>query len=591
MKTGVLFLKKTTSRQILLLLFTFLWTPSFSQQLLFLKVIPVDKDTVFLNRHHIHFEKSFPDSIALIGALRKQLDNFHKRGFLAASFDTIQQKDSLFTAHLFVGRQFQWAKLSKGNVDDNLLKTAGFLEEWYQMNVFSYAQIANLMENILSVAENNGYPFATIKIDSITFSGEKISGRLSLKKNKYITFEGIDIQGDIKLSKKYLENYLGIKSGMPYDKRLVLSIKKRIRELPFLKEKKNAVITFKHNKATVVLFPERKKASRFDFLVGVLPNNTQTKKLLITGNFLLEIQNQFGHGERFFAEFDRIHIGTQKLNFQFSYPFVLDLPFGIDAKLDLFKKDSTYFNTDLTGGLQYVYRGNNSLKVFWQRTATRLLHIDKQQINANRLPANLDVTNTGIGLAWSHAHLDYRLNPRKGWSVLAEGSAGIRTIPKNEAILKLKKDFYDTLNISGYLYKFGGEVATFIPVFARSTVSGKVHFGYLLTKEKVFENEQFRIGGNRLLRGFDEESILAKQFAVLTLEYRFLLSRNSYMYVFGDYGFVKNDSFDQPFGFGAGITFETKAGIFGVSYAFGRQLDNPVEFDKGKIHFGFVSLF
>ena len=29
---------------------------------------------------------------------------------------------------------------------------------------------------------------------------------------------------------------------------------------------------------------------------------------------------------------------------------------------------------------------------------------------------------------------------------------------------------------------------------------------------------------------------------------------------------------DRPFGFGAGMSFETKAGIFSISYAIGKQL-------------------
>jgi hypothetical protein len=44
-------------------------------------------------------------------------------------------------------------------------------------------------------------------------------------------------------------------------------------------------------------------------------------------------------------------------------------------------------------------------------------------------------------------------------------------------------------------------------------------------------------------------------------------------------------------GFGAGITFETKAGLFSITYALGRAFDNPVALRGGKVHFGFLSLF
>ena len=122
----------------------------------------------------------------------------------------------------------------------------------------------------------------------------------------------------------------------------------------------------------------------------------------------------------------------------------------------------------------------------------------------------------------------------------------------------------------------------------------------LIANEPVLANEQFRLGGNRLLRGFDEESISATNFGILTAEYRFLLSTNSYLYGFFDGGRVDSQSLNsQPDsdtvqtyqGFGAGIAFETRAGLFGLSLAFGRQDQQPFDLGAPKVHFGYVSLF
>ena len=48
---------------------------------------------------------------------------------------------------------------------------------------------------------------------------------------------------------------------------------------------------------------------------------------------------------------------------------------------------------------------------------------------------------------------------------------------------------------------------------------------------------------------------------------------------------------DRPFGVGAGISFDTRAGIFSLNYAIGKQFNNPIDFKTAKIHFGFVSVF
>jgi len=44
-------------------------------------------------------------------------------------------------------------------------------------------------------------------------------------------------------------------------------------------------------------------------------------------------------------------------------------------------------------------------------------------------------------------------------------------------------------------------------------------------------------------------------------------------------------------GFGAGMNLQTRAGIFTIIYAMGRQFDNPVNIGNAKMHFGYISRF
>ena len=57
---------------------------------------------------------------------------------------------------------------------------------------------------------------------------------------------------------------------------------------------------------------------------------------------------------------------------------------------------------------------------------------------------------------------------------------------------------------------------------------------------KIFRNELFQIGGYKLLRGFDEESQYLSQFAIGTVEYRYLVGQNSFFYAFVDGGWGKS---------------------------------------------------
>lgn len=116
---------------------------------------------------------------------------------------------------------------------------------------------------------------------------------------------------------------------------------------------------------------------------------------------------------------------------------------------------------------------------------------------------------------------------------------------------------------------------------------------WLYKHQKIFKNELYRIGGLSTLRGFDEESIYASEYLIGSSEIRFLFEENSAFFAFYDQAYYKSIDVknDNPAGFGAGIEFQTKAGIFTFSYALGSQLGNSVQFKTARVHFGFVNRF
>jgi len=124
----------------------------------------------------------------------------------------------------------------------------------------------------------------------------------------------------------------------------------------------------------------------------------------------------------------------------------------------------------------------------------------------------------------------------------------------------------------------------------------RVRGAYILADEPLFRNELYRLGGNQLLRGFDEDFFFSNGYAVTTLEYRLLLDRNAYLYVFGDYAWVENNTINteqtlHPYGVGAGISLETGVGILGLSLAVGATDQQSPDFANPKVHIGYLSLF
>ena len=54
--------------------------------------------------------------------------------------------------------------------------------------------------------------------------------------------------------------------------------------------------------------------------------------------------------------------------------------------------------------------------------------------------------------------------------------------------------------------------------------------GHQYADRNILRNEQWIIGGNSTLRGFNEGLLFADSYLVQTAEVRFILDRNSYLY-------------------------------------------------------------
>jgi hemolysin activation/secretion protein len=110
-----------------------------------------------------------------------------------------------------------------------------------------------------------------------------------------------------------------------------------------------------------------------------------------------------------------------------------------------------------------------------------------------------------------------------------------------------------------------------------------------------YQNEVFRFGGQVSQRGFNEEELRATTRTIFTAEYRFLVDRNSFAFLFFDQSWYENRTTnyynDHPYGFGTGFSFGTKVGTFSISYALGKQFGNPILIRDGKVHFGYIAYF
>lgn len=568
----------------------------FSQEKLGLDV-SIPDNTGMVKR--LKIKNSYANRAEIDKELQKIISQLRNESYLLATIDTLvcdsvsaldYTPDRKCKAILHTGAAYQWAELRKGNVDADILAETGYQEKFYTNTKFSPTQTSKMLDRILSWCDNNGYPFARVRFDSVQIKDSHISARLHLTKNRFIKLDSVVIEGSAAIKKNFLFHYLHVKEGDPYNEKHILQIPQRLKQLPFLKESKPQLARITDNYSKLFLFLDKKNASQFDGILGLQPQ--QNGRTVLTGDMRIRLYNNIFHaGELFDLNWRRLQFQTQDFKTALSYPYLFKTPVGTDYSLTIYKRDTTFLDVQNNVGLQYLFNGLNHIKVFYRQRNSSLLSTASLS-GMSVLPDYADISTYAYGLGIFYENLDYRFNPRRGISINASGSAGNRQIKKNS---KLDDALYNNIQLHSTQYQADGNISLYIPLFKFSTIKIGTQGGSILSPQ-LFKNELYRIGGFKTLRGFDEQSIFASSFAIGTLEYRFLFEQNSALIVFADGAWYENHyngkyTTDTPYSVGAGVSFETKAGIFQMNYAIGSQFGNPFDFRTGKINFGVVNTF
>jgi len=572
-----------------------------------LHIVPVDKDSLFVQKK-LGPPPSFKSKSACTEYIYGLPALMQAKGFVTASLDSIRYDSAGATVNLYAGNAYRWAHINTRQVEPGLLAAVAWNDKNFYGRPLDFTQFQHKQQGLLDYLENNGYPFAKIGLDSIVLKeNDEVSAVLKIDKGPLYKIDSIRVYGGANISNEFLQHYLNLPNGSIYRREKLEAISKKIIELPYVQEQQPWNLTMLGEGSVVNLYLKAKKSSQINALVGFLPSSDPLlgSKLLVTGEATINLKNALGNGETIGVNWQQLQPQSPRLNLLYQQPYLFNSPFGLSTSFDLYKKDSSYININLQIGMQYTLSGTQSGTVFLRDMITNLLTVDTLQVMASRmLPTGADINSLSLGLTYDLNTTDYRFNPRRGNEFQFMGAAGTKKIRKNPQIAKLTdpsdpgfsfNSLYDTVKLSSYQFQVKAAGAHYFPMSRTSTLKLGVN-GAVFGSPVTYRNELYLIGGYKLLRGFDEESILAAQYAVGTVEYRYLIGLNSFLFSFVDGAWAKNKipgyHLDNFFlGMGIGLAFETKAGIFNISYAVGKRDDANLNLRNAKIHLGYVSFF
>ncbi len=564
----------------------------------------VDKDSSF-DFQTLKLQTLFnsePDAIDYVNKLPALLAS---KGYPVASVDSSWSVGTAMYILVYMGIKYNLVQLTPVNIEKRALDQSGFLQKNFLNKPINLLQLQSLQQRLLNFYEKEGFPFAAVYLDSVQINDNKILAQLKADKGVLYHIDSIRVYGKVNLSKKFLQHYLNISNGSPYNREKLQLVDKRMKELPFLTPVQASDLTMLGTGSVLNLYVQSKRSSQINFLIGFLPASGQSGKLQLTGDVNLNLKNLLGTGEGILLKWQQLQPKSPRLNLGYNQPYIFNSAFGFDFLFDLFKKDSSFLQINAQLGLQFALSSNQTGKIFfqWQKTGLLSGAVDTNVIiSQKKLPEIIDENSTNVGLNYDWINTNYRYNPISGNEINILATVGVKNIKPNSDILNIKDpafnyaSLYDSIKLRSYQLRLKLAASHYFKVGKSSAIKTSIHTG-IYSSPAIFRNELFQIGGYKLLRGFDEESIYASKYGVITAEYRNLISLNSYLFLFIDAALVKNEYQsvninNQFIGAGIGIVYETKLGLLNLSYAVGKRDD--IKFNlKGasKIHFGYINYF
>jgi len=497
----------------------------------------------------------------------------------AALFITIQDGEPAYVRNII----FENADAVDSS---NFIPAFGFMEG----QIFNKYTIESNIGEILTYYEDNGYPFIKVVISSVSFSSDSASGkcfadlRMKIDKGTLNKIDKIEIAGNTKTKDYVITRELRIKTGEFYSQKKLEELPDRLNRLRYFEPV--SVPSFylnPKNEGVLVVNIKEKETNNFDGVLGYVPGTGANQTGYLTGLVNVTLRNLFGTGRSGSFRWQQLDKNSQELEIHYLEPWFLDLPFNLNGSLFQRKQDSSYVERKIEGNVEFL--ATEDLSASFDIATDIIIPTVSDSFVPNVF--NSSALITGVSLKYDTRDDPYA--PTKGITFNNSYSLSLKKIKgPAQLITPFIKTTVDLERITvdfNFYYLF----------FSRQVVAVGLHGREL--RGSFFEDaDLFRLGGTSTLRGYLEKQFLGSRVAWSNLEYRFLLTRRSYIFTFLDTGYYlrvaepdRNIEKQEDFkmGYGLGLSVETGLGVLGVSFALGKG----DTFATGKIHFGIINEF
>lgn len=431
---------------------------------------------------------------------------------------------------------------------------------------------------IVERLENRGYLFAEVKFQNFEVLEKEVNNILTeiifnVNLNSPAKISRVEITGNKFTNRDVIIREMRISENELFTPQLSQKVLRRLNKLNIFSQVNNPEFFFDDSlKGILKIEVKEGNTNSFDGILGYVPAPTQKEKGYLTGQVNISLRNLFGTLRAFSLRWNKLSRLSQDLEIKYFEPWFLGFPLNITPIFQQFKQDTTY--------IQRTFIGNFDLSL--TESFMFLFNFSTGQVipQSNYFSNNVNRSSMfsyGLGVLY-----DSRDNPIFTKSGLLFKTDLNQIIKKEYHPSELKKYNQQRGSISLSIHQ---------PIFRNQILFWGLN-AKVITGDGISISDLFRFGGMNSLRGYEENQFSGSRIFWTNFEYRLFTNFTDYLSAFIDIGYyfrnILNEKISKfKFGYGVGAAFNTGLGLFRVNYALGEG----DTFTRGKIHFGFVSLF
>jgi len=443
------------------------------------------------------------------------------------------------------------------------------------------------IQALLDRYEEEGRPLASIQLQETridTTSTPQLDLTLAVDEGPQLWLREVEVPSGARTSPGLVARLADLDVGAPLVEYDPAEIRAALRDRPYVQSVGPPELEVgPEGGATLHVPVEETAPGAFDLVIGYLPpSGTRGGQLVGSGHLLLE--HLFGGGREIDLSLDRRPGQTSIFDLSVSDPYIFGLPFRLTGAFQGEQRDSTFGERAYRLEAGYHFRpsvelsGRVSREVVRPGTGGTPLRTARQRV------PRAQTLFYGVGVHYES--VDRPENPRRGLAVDVRADQG----RKEQSLRRITSDGDTTRSRTSLRQeRLRGTVRAYVPLFDRQVLvlGGD---GNVLRSRSYDRSDLFRLGGATSLRGYDEDQFLGNVTVRGLLEYRVQLDRRSYVYGFGDLGYVERPGRDGPSatqdwhpGYGLGLQVDTAVGLVTTTYALNPDVATPAD---GRLHFG-----